>query len=313
MRARPLIAAALTVAVLSGACSGDDPVLVDPAVAPETGDDGVAAIGSDDVGDDASRLDPEPEPETSTVADTLDGTLRPTAPLQLVEVVSRLGHDTTAFTQGLLFDGDRMYESRGLYGESALTEIDPVTGEVLRRVDLDDELFAEGLALVGGRLIQLTWQAGRALVYEAETFDLIGEFTYDGEGWGLCWDGTDLWMSDGTDTLDRRDPDTFEVLSSVDVTLNGSLFGDLNELECVDGLVYANVWRTDLIVAIDPETGEVVSQIDASGLLTDEEDAAGADVLNGIAYDARRDALVITGKNWPAMFEVELIPCVGDC
>ncbi len=224
-----------------------------------------------------------------------------------VRVERVLGHDPTAFTQGLLFDGSRMFESRGQYGQSALTEIDPATGDVLRRVDLDDAFFAEGLAHVGDRFIQLTWQEQVAFVWAVETFESLGQFAYDGEGWGLCHDGADLWMSDGSATLTRRDPVDFTPLEVVDVTRDGQPVVRLNELECIQGLVWANVWLTDEIVVVDPASGEVVATIDATGLLGLVEASGSEDVLNGIAYDAIRDVVVLTGKNWPAMFEVELI------
>lgn len=225
-----------------------------------------------------------------------------------VEVERILGHDGTAFSQGLLFDGARMFESRGQYGESALTEIDPDSGEVIRRVDLGDEFFAEGLALVDGRLIQLTWQEQTAFIWDAETFDPLGEFAYEGEGWGLCHDGADLWMSNGSATLTRRDPVDFAALELIDVVLDGQPVVRLNELECIEGLIWANVWLTDLIVVIDPSSGDVVATIDATGLLDQLGPTGSEDVLNGIAYDPSRGVVVLTGKYWPAMVEISLVP-----
>jgi glutaminyl-peptide cyclotransferase len=185
-------------------------------------------------------------------------------------------------------------------------EVNAVTGEVLQAVELDPDLFGEGLALVDDRLIQLTWQDGTALVYKADDLDLIDEWSYDGEGWGLCYDGERLVMSDGSSTLFFRDPDTFEVIGSVDVTAEGEPVSRLNELECVDGRVWANVYKTDLIIEIDPENGEVTSSVDASGLLpADEADAA--DVLNGIAYDPADDRFLITGKLWPTLYVVRFV------
>ncbi|MFN3218913.1 MAG: glutaminyl-peptide cyclotransferase [Acidimicrobiales bacterium] len=229
----------------------------------------------------------------------------------VVDVLERLGHDTTAFTQGLEFHEGRLYESRGLYGRSALTEIDPVTGAVLRRTDLADEFFAEGITVVDDRIIQITWREERAFVYDIDTFAVVDEFTYLGEGWGLCLDeagaGRRLIMSDGTDVLTFRDPETFAPTGSVDVTLDGAPLDNINELECVDGLVWANVWLTDSIVVIDPADGTVVSVIDARGLLTPAE-LAGADVLNGIARDHDTGRWLITGKLWPTMFVVDFVP-----
>jgi glutamine cyclotransferase len=308
--------AALLVAVplAAAACGGGpDPFLIDAGEATPA-NDATGTVG--DVVDDLATSSDDSRPRTETVADIedepeidLDGPADRLKP----EVLERFGHDRDSFTQGLLFHEGRLFESRGLYGESALTEIDPLTGNVLRRTNLSDDYFAEGLALVDDRLIQLTWRAGRAFVYDMETFDVTEEFAYAGEGWGLCFDGDTLWMSDGTAKLTNRDADTFEVLTQVDVTLDGSPLDQLNELECIDGMVWANIWLTDLIVEIHPGSGTVVSLIDASGLLTDDERNAGADVLNGIAYDPERDSMLITGKNWPAMFEVEFVECVGVC
>ncbi len=167
------------------------------------------------------------------------------------------------------------------------------------------------MTVVGDRIIQLTWQEERAFVYDIDTFAVVDEFTYLGEGWGLCLDDDAvderLIMSNGTDVLTFRDPDTFEVTGSVPVTINGDPLTRLNELECVDGLVWANVWRTDSIVVIDPASGAVVSVVDASGLLTPAERAS-TDVFNGIARDSDTGRWVITGKLWPAMFEVDFVP-----
>lgn len=252
------------------------------------------------------------EPETSepaAAATPVSSAYANLAPGQYRVVVERvLGHDTEAFSQGLLFDGPRMFESRGQYGESALTEIDPETGEVLRRVDLAAEFFAEGLAKVDNRLIQLTWQEQAAFVWDAATFEPLETFTYEGEGWGLCYDGTDLWMSNGSATLTRRDAVDFAQLELVDVVLDGQPVVRLNELECIEGLIWANVWLTDLIVVIDPTSGDVIATIDATGLLAQLDPTGGEDVLNGIAYDPERDLVVLTGKYWPAMVEISLAP-----
>lgn len=221
------------------------------------------------------------------------------------EVLATYPHDASAFTQGLVLEGGRFYESTGIYGESTLREVIPETGEVLREVTVPREYFAEGLALVGDRLIQITWREGEAFVYDLETFEQTGTLTYSGEGWGLCFDGEQVVMSDGSSTLTRRDPETFAVLSTYGVTLDGQPVTRLNELECVGEDVYANVWQTDTIVRIN-ETGEVVQEIDASNLLTVEERTQlGADaVLNGIAYDPEAETFYLTGKLWPEMLEV---------
>jgi glutaminyl-peptide cyclotransferase len=215
-------------------------------------------------------------------------------------------HDRSAFTQGLLLHEGTLYESTGQYGQSSLRQVDPATGEVLRRVDVPAELFAEGLALVADRLVQLTWREGVARVYDRDTFELVDELAYDGEGWGLCYDGQRLVMSDGSDTLFFRDPETFELLGQVSVTRAGLPVSRLNELECVGEDVYANVWTTEEIVQIDKASGAVEATIVAAGLLTPEE-REGTDVLNGIAYDPETGTFLITGKFWPKLFEVRFI------
>ena len=302
---------AFVVALVATACS----VSVDPTQ--ET----IASSPTESAASPAPAVESEPttppteaddEPETSepaAAATPVPSAYANLAPGQYRVVVERvLGHDTEAFSQGLLFDGPRMFESRGQYGESALTEIDPQTGEVLRRVDLAPEFFAEGLAKVDNRLIQLTWQEQAAFVWDATTFEPLETFTYDGEGWGLCYDGADLWMSNGSATLTRRDAVDFAQLELVDVVLDGQPVVRLNELECIEGLIWANVWLTDLIVVIDPASGDVIATIDATGLLAQLGPTGGEDVLNGIAYDPERDVVVLTGKYWPAMVEISLVP-----
>ena len=221
------------------------------------------------------------------------------------EVLATYPHDPGAFTQGLLLEDGRFYESTGLYGESSLREVVPETGEVLREVELAPELFAEGLTLVDDRLIQLTWRAGVALVYNADTFEQTDTFSYEGEGWGLCYDGEELVMSDGSATLTRRDPETFALLGTIAVKLNGNPVEMLNELECVGDSVYANIWQSDTIVKI-ADDGSVVQEIDASSLLTNAERAQldPNAVLNGIAYDPDTEIFYLTGKLWPELFAV---------
>jgi glutaminyl-peptide cyclotransferase len=221
-------------------------------------------------------------------------------------VIETLPHDPNAFTQGLVWDDGRFLESTGRYGMSDLREVDARTGEVLRSRPLAATEFGEGLALVDGRLVQLTYREGIAHVYDRETFEPIGRFRYDGEGWGLCYDGTDLWMSDGSATLTRRDPETFVVRGSVDVTLNGAPVRRLNELACVGDEILANVWTTTDIVRIGARDGRVRSVIDASALVPDDPRVrADPDaVLNGIAYDPEGDRFFLTGKLWDVMYVV---------
>lgn len=233
----------------------------------------------------------------------------PSGPQRLrVKVIATRPHDTSAYTQGLVWHEGQLYESAGLYGQSSLRQVDPATGEVRRRVDLPQQFFAEGLARVGDRLIQITWNEGTALVYRLSDFQKTGELRYAGEGWGLCYDGARLVMSDGSDRLVFRDPETFAPVGEVRVRMGGAPVSQLNELECADGAVYANVYQTEDIVRIDPATGEVTAVIDASGLLTAADYQSGAEVLNGIAWMPETKRFLITGKRWPLMFEVELVP-----
>jgi MYXO-CTERM domain-containing protein len=212
-------------------------------------------------------------------------------------------HDTQAFTEGLLLFEGKFFESTGLTGQSTLRRVAPASGVVEKKIDLDSSLFGEGLARVDRQLIQLTWKNGVAIVYGVDDFTEVTRFDYQGEGWGLCFDGTDLVMTDGSDQLYFRDPTTFAVRRQVTVSQGGVTISNLNELECVGSLVYVNVWQTNIILRVDKSTGEVLTQIDASGLLTAAE-AKSADVLNGIAFDPASNHFYLTGKLWPKVFEV---------
>lgn len=246
---------------------------------------------------------------TSTPAQTATPT-PPVAPGSLVmmvaEVVEVRPHDPTSFTQGLILYDGSLYESAGLYGSSSLRQVDPETGAVLQQIPVAEQYFAEGLERVEDRLIQITWREQTAFIYDIKTFTQVGTFTYEGEGWGLCYDGAALYMSNGTDHLTVRDPETFAVRAEIPVTQEGQPVFRLNELECVGGTVFANIWQTDTIVQIDKSTGQVVATINAAGLLTAEERTA-SDVLNGIVYLPDSDTFLITGKLWPKMFEVRFI------
>lgn len=220
-----------------------------------------------------------------------------------VQVHRTLPHDTEAYTQGLLWWQGKLYESTGRRGHSELRRLDPATGAVERRVPIPVLFFGEGLARLDDRLVMLTWQAERAFVFDVEALARTGELRYRGEGWGLCHDGQRFVMSDGSDRLTFRDSRSFAVIGTTPVRLNGQPLGRLNELECVDGAVFANVYRTDFLVRIDPGDGVVTHRIDAAGLL-DAAAAERADVLNGIAYDPDAKRFYVTGKLWPTMFEV---------
>jgi len=225
-----------------------------------------------------------------------------------VEVIAERPHDPGAFTQGLQFANDgKLYESTGLVGRSSLREVTRETGAVIRQRDIPAPYFTEGIALVDDEIVQLTWQAGLAFRWDRSTFEPTGEQRYEGEGWGLCYDGRALWMSDGSATLTRRDPATFAALGSVEVRRDGEPLRRLNELECVGDDVYANVWMTDEIVRIDPRSGRVTAVIDAAPLRSSLGVLSPDAVLNGIAYDERADAFLITGKLWPKAFEVRFV------
>ena len=217
-----------------------------------------------------------------------------------LHVISSHSHDEGAFTQGLEMHDGSLYESTGLYGYSSLREVDSSSGEVLRQTLLDESLFGEGITVVGDTIVMLTWKEGIALIFDIETFEVIGNHTYSGEGWGLCNDGTSLVMSNGTSELAFRDPSDFTVQSTLLVTLDGQQTDGLNELECDGGTIYANVWGSDLILAINSTSGAVEFTVDASQLA---ESRSGRfnNVLNGIAYVAEHDAFLVTGKNWTSM------------
>lgn len=225
------------------------------------------------------------------------------------EVVAVHPHDPDAFTQGLVVLDGRFYESTGRYGVSDLREVTVATGEVVRRRPLDARFFAEGLARVDDRLIQLTYREGTAIVYDLETFEELDRFAYDGEGWGLCYDGRELWMSDGSSSLQRRDPGTFALLGRVEVRREGRPVARLNELECVGDHVLANVWLTHEIVRVVKADGRVDAAIDASALVPEDPAVrANADaVLNGIAHDPTTGRWWLTGKLWPVLYEVRFV------
>lgn len=249
--------------------------------------------------------DAEPEVEAVETVEVVDPGA-PVVPVAYgVEVVARHPHDDSAFTQGLLWHEGELYESTGLVGRSSIRRWDLASGQIAQRTEVED-VFAEGLARVGEELFQLTWQDEVLRVYDLQTLELKRELTYEGEGWGLCFDGEHLVMSDGSDELTFRDPETFAVERRVRVRKVGRPLRMLNELECVEGAVWANVWQRNDIVKIDPATGNVTATVDASGLLTFAE-RRGADVLNGIAWIPGRGRFVVTGKLWPAAFEIELV------
>jgi glutaminyl-peptide cyclotransferase len=222
------------------------------------------------------------------------------------EIVATYPHDPAAFTQGLEMAGDgTLLEGTGLEGRSDIRRVDLASGRVLLDVDLPADVFGEGITVLDGRLFQLSWTEGVAFVRDSRTLEEIGRFEYLGEGWGLSNDGASLIMSDGSSTLTFRDPDTFDPVRAIEVTDGGSPVTRLNELEYVDGLVYANVWQTDRVAVVDAASGRVVRWLDLSGLLAPDQEN-GADVLNGIAHRPDAGTLLVTGKLWPVLFEISV-------
>lgn len=227
-------------------------------------------------------------------------------PVFTYEVINVWPHLRNAFTQGLVFNDGALLESTGLNGQSSLRRVELQTGNVLQRVEVPPEYFAEGLAALDGKLFQLTWRNHRGFVYDLHSFHLEREFTYDGEGWGLTTDGHWLIMSDGTDQIRFIDPKTFQENRRIAVKARGQPVYQLNELEYVKGEIFANVWGSDQVVCIDPATGQVVRLVDFTGLLPQQDRDGSTDVLNGIAYDPAGDRWFVTGKRWPKLFEVRL-------
>ena len=223
------------------------------------------------------------------------------------QIVKSFPHDRNAYCQGLLIHEDRLLEGTGKYGESTLREVNLETGRVLHRHDLPDNVFGEGIAVAGKRLLQLSWKSRTAFEYDAETLQPTGkQFEYSGEGWGLAHDGNRWIMSDGTSVLRFLDTDTFKEIGKVTVENGGQRVINLNELEYIDGEVFANIWKQDIIVRIDPSNGRVTGIIDLRGLYRSSRRGYD-DVLNGIAYDGVNKRLFVTGKNWPKMYEIRLV------
>lgn len=227
-------------------------------------------------------------------------------PWYVADPVRSYPHDPTAYTQGLVWYDGRLFEGTGEVGRSSIRETELTSGRVIRKRDLGVPHFGEGITILGDNLYQLTWQTQRAFMYDWRTFELKSEFTYQGEGWGLTTDGTSLIMSDGTAVIRFRDPATFDVQRSISVNDNGTAVTQLNELEWIKGEIWANVYQSDQIVRIDPETGKVLGWVDLAGILPQLDRTGNEDVLNGIAWDEANDRIFVTGKNWPRLFEISL-------
>lgn len=229
-------------------------------------------------------------------------------PIHTYRVVNAYPHDRGAYTQGLVFAHGALYEGTGLEGQSSLRRVDLETGEVLQQRDLPPEFFGEGIAVLGERIFQLTWRSRVGFVYDRQSFELLRQFNYPTEGWGLTHDGQRLIMSDGTATLYFLDPEKLVRTDTLAVRDGKAPVRLLNELEYIEGEIYANVWQTDRIARISPRTGQVLGWIELGGLLSPADRRQQVDVLNGIAYDAAGKRLLVTGKWWPRLFEIEIMP-----
>jgi len=228
-------------------------------------------------------------------------------PVYTYKVVTTYPHDRSAFTEGLVFEDGLLYEGTGLHGNTTLRRVKLETGEILQICKLPPPFFGEGVTIYGNKIIQLTWRSHIGFVYNKYNFKLLQKFNYPDEGWGITHDGKHLIMSDGTSMLHYLDPETFEEIYQIEVTANGIPVTGINELEYIQGEIYANIWKKELIARIDPLTSQVVGWIDLKGILSPENHSETVDVLNGIAYDVKNERLFVTGKFWPKLFEIELV------
>lgn len=228
-------------------------------------------------------------------------------------IISKIPHEIPAFTQGLAIDADQLYESTGLYGESSLRQLNISTGKVLQKINLPTDVFGEGLAVFPHQIFQLTWKEKKVLIYGRMPLKLSQTLSYSGEGWGLCRDGKSVWMSNGSPVLVQRDPTTFAILRTLAIKWEGELVNGLNDLECVENELYANVWEKNWIVRIDKQSGDVTGVIDISHLLLPIEKARlkSTDISNGIAFHPIHNTFFLTGKNWPWIFEVKFFPATA--
>ena len=229
-------------------------------------------------------------------------------PVYTYKIMNTYVHDHRGFTQGLVFEDGFLYEGTGLHAQSSLRRVALETGEILQLHRLPSHFFGEGITVYQDKIIQLTWKSNTGFVYRKDNFEMLQEFNYSTEGWGITYDGQQLIMSDGTSTLYFLNPETFEEVRLIKVYDSNGPVKHLNELEYVEKQIYANVWQSNRIAKIDPQTGQVVGWIDLTGLLKLEGYRLPVDVLNGIAYDQTKKRLFVTGKLWPKLFEIQLIP-----
>ncbi len=229
------------------------------------------------------------------------------SPVQSYDVINSFPHDATAFTQGLVIHEGILYEGTGHFGSSNLRLVDLATGDVLKQIDLSEMAFGEGITIFDGKIYQLTWRSGICYIYDLDSFERSGEFFYEGEGWGITHDGTHLIMSNGNAELKFIDPLSYRVVKTVPVWDRDGVVNGLNELEYIDGEIFANILPTDLIARINPDTGEISAWIYLEGLLDETSEEIRSEVLNGIAHDSNTGKLYLTGKYWPRLYEVEII------
>ena len=226
--------------------------------------------------------------------------------MQQAEIIATYPHDATAFTQGLFMHEGALFESTGQVGQSSLRRVDLETGQVVQQVNINPPVFGEGSARIGDTIYMLSWVSQAGLVFDAESFELVDQFSYSGEGWGLTTDGTRLILSDGSPQLRFLDPETMELSGTLDISFNGRPVRRINELEWIDGEIWANIWQTSSIVRIDPQTGNVTGLVDLAALvpagLADPRDA----VANGIAWNRETGQIYVTGKLWPVLYEIRL-------
>lgn len=249
---------------------------------------------------------PQPAP-----TDTPEPTPTPTPaapPIDSYEIVNTYPHDPEAFTQGLVLDNGILYEGTGRWGQSSLRQVALESGLVLRSVPIEDQYFGEGITVFGDRIYQLTWQEQTGFVYDKNSFERLQTFNYPHEGWGITHDGQRLIVSDGTPTIRFWDPNTLQETGRITVRDNAGPLNRLNELEYINGEIWANIWMTDQIARIDPVTGMVKGYIDLTGILDASTLTQPVDVLNGIAHDPTSGRLFVTGKLWPALFEITIVP-----
>jgi glutamine cyclotransferase len=244
--------------------------------------------------------------QTPDVATTLQE-----VPTYSYKIKNSWPHDRRAYTQGLIFFEGLLWESTGQYGASSLRKVELKTGKVIKQISVPANYFAEGMTVFHNKVFQLTWQEHKGFIYDPATFQKQGEFNYTGEGWGLTHDGESLIMSDGTDRIRFLDPSTLATTRTISVTEGDEPIDQLNELEYIDGEIYANIYQTDRIARISPKTGKILGWIDLTGLLSAKDRTGGEDVLNGIAYDEAGKRLFVTGKLWPKLFEIEIVKNKG--